>query len=91
MLQLCSKKNWQLKKRGLCLINFFFLARKLKNELVRNYRNCDSREAGNWSGYLFESSQTHSEKSRLDFLTLRGKNWLGSKKKLCLQPKKSPA
>ena len=53
---------------------FFFLARKLKNELVRNYRNCDNREAGKWLGYLSASSQTHSEKSRLDFLSLQGIN-----------------
>ena len=44
------------------------IAIKLKNELVRIFRNCDSLEAGNWSGYVSESSQTHSEKSRLDFL-----------------------
>ena len=50
---------------------------QLKNQLftVRNSRNCDNRAAGNWSGYLSESSrQTHSEKSRLDFLSLRGNN-----------------
>ena len=51
-----------------------FLTTQLKNELVRNYRNCDSREAENWSGYLSKSSQTHSEQSRLDLLALRGKN-----------------
>ena len=61
-------------KRGLCLINFFFLARKMKNELLRISRNCDNREAGNWSGHLSESSQTYSEKSRLDFLSVRGEN-----------------
>ena len=49
---------------------------------------CDPPEAGNWSGYLYESSKTHSEKSRLDFLALRSKNYLESKKKVCLQPKK---
>ena len=42
--------------------------------VVRNYRNCDSRKSGNWSGYLSVDSQTHSERSRLDFLALRGKN-----------------
>ena len=55
----------------------------MKNELARNCRNCYNREAGNWYGYLSVSSQTHSEKSRLDFLSLRGKNYsqLESKKK----------
>ena len=57
---------------GSVLVNFCFLARKLKNELVRNSRNCDNREAGKWPGYLSASSQTHSEKSRLDSLSLRG-------------------
>ena len=58
------------------------MARKLKNKLliVRNSRNCDSREAGNWSGYLSESSQTHCEKSRLDILAFRGKTSLKAKK-----------
>ena len=51
-----------------------FQTTQLKNERVRNFRNCDSREAENWSGYLSESSQTYSEKSRLDFLALSGKN-----------------
>ena len=49
---------------------------ELKNELVRDSLDCDCREAENWSGYLSESSQSHSEKSRLDFLSLRGKNKL---------------
>ena len=51
-----------------------FLTTQLKNELIRNSRECDSRKAETWSGYLSECSQTHSEKSRLDFLALRGKN-----------------
>ena len=50
------------------------LTTKLKNELDRNSLNSDSREAKNWSGYLSESSQTHSEKSRPDFLSIRGNN-----------------
>ena len=50
------------------------IASKLKNELLRNCRNCDNREAGKWPGYLSASSQTHSEKSLLDFLFLRGNN-----------------
>ena len=62
------------------MINFFFLARIVKNEQVQNSLNCDNREAGNWSGYLSESSQTHSDKGRLDFLSLQGKNELESKK-----------
>ena len=37
-----------------------FVTTQLKNELVQNSRNCVSREAVNWSGYLSESSQTHS-------------------------------
>ena len=65
-----------------------FPTRQLKNKLVRNTRNCDPPETENWSGYLSESSQTHSEKTRLDFLSLRGRNELESKKKLCLQPQK---
>ena len=60
-----------------------FLTTHVKKELNRNSRNCDSREAENWSGYLSKSSQTHSKKARLDFLALRGKHWLESKKKLC--------
>ena len=72
------------------MINFLFLARKLKNELVRNYRNCNNRETGNWSGYLSESSQTHSEKSRLDFLSLPGKTNLKAKTTLFATSKKSP-
>ena len=42
--------------------------------LVRDSRNCDSREAGNWSinRYLSESSQTHSEKIRADLLAFPG-------------------
>ena len=68
-----------------------FLTTQLKNEPVRNSRNCYCREAENWSGYLSESSQTHSEKSRLDFLALRGKNWLESKKiSVCNHKKKVP-
>ena len=51
-----------------------FLTTQLENELVRNSRNCDCREAENWSRYLSESSQTHSEKRRLDFLASRGEN-----------------
>ena len=52
-----------------------FLTTQLKNEplIVGNFRNCDPREAGNGSRYLSESSQTHSEKSRLDFFALWGK------------------
>ena len=65
-------KSWS--NRTSFLINCQFLTTQLKNELVRNSRNCDSREAENWSGYLSESSQTHSEQSRLAFLALRGKN-----------------
>ena len=65
-----------------------FLTTHWRNELVRNCRNCDSREAEHWSGYLSESSRTHSEKSRLDFFSLRGNNWLESKKKRCLKPQK---
>ena len=50
-------ENWQLNKtRALFDQLFLFLARKLKNELltvvVWKSRNCDSREAENWSGYL---------------------------------------
>ena len=45
-------------------------------------------KAENWSGYLSETSQTHSENSRLDFLTIRCKTQLESEKKLCLQPQK---
>ena len=55
-----------------------------------NSRNCDNREAGNWSGYLSESSQTHSEKSRLDFLSLPGKTNLKAKTTLFATSKKSP-
>ena len=57
--------------------------------LVRNSRSGDSREVGNWPGYLFESGRTYSKKSRLDFIALRGKNWLESSKKKTLfcQPK----
>ena len=52
-----------------------FLTTQLKNELrVLNSRNYDSREAENWYGYLSESSHTHSEKSRHDFLSLQGNN-----------------
>ena len=80
-----NKRNvWLSVVRPLCIVhaglffkvttNFFFLPRKLKNELARNSRNCNNREAGNWCGYLTESSQTHSEKTRLDFLSSRGKN-----------------
>ena len=54
-----------------------FPTRQLKNKLVRNTRNCDPPETENWSGYLSESSQTHSEKIRLDFLSLRGNNYFG--------------
>ena len=59
---------------GAMFDQLFFLARKLKNELVRISRNRDNRQAGHWYGYLSESSQTHSEKSQLDFLSVRGKN-----------------
>ena len=57
IFQLCSQKTNSWSKRGFCWINFFVVARKLKNELVRNSRNCDNRKAINWSGYLSESSQ----------------------------------
>ena len=68
-----------------------FMTAQLRNELVRNSRNCDSRETENWSGYLSESRQTHSEKSRLDFLTLRGKIYLKEKKNsVCSLKKKVP-
>ena len=69
-----------------------FLTTQLKNELVRNSCNFYPREAGNWSGYLSESSQAHSEKSRLDFLASRGKNYCNLERKkthLCSQKKKS--
>lgn len=61
------------------MINTFRFRKKLENwasYLVRNSRNCDSREAGNWAMgiYVSESSQTHSEKSRVDFLASRSKN-----------------
>ena len=75
---------------GALFDQLFFLARNLKNELVRNYRNCDNREAGNWSGYLSESGQTHSDKSWLDFPSLRGKTNLKAKKKLFATSKRKP-
>ena len=61
-----------------------FFSMKIEKLAVNNgsSRNCDSREAGNWPRYLFEiRSQTHSEKSRFDFVVLRGKNRLESTKK----------
>ena len=68
----CVVRKLTVDQNGaLCLNQLFFLARKLKNELVRNSRN---REAGKWPGYLSESSQTPSDESRLDFLSLRGNN-----------------
>ena len=68
-----------------------FLTTQVKNKLVRNRRNCDSRETENQSGHLSESSQTHSEKTRLDFFALRGKNQLESKKiSVCNLKKKVP-
>ena len=89
--RLCSQKTGSRSKRGLCLNNFLFLARKMNNGLVRNGRNYDNREARNWSGYLSGSSHNHSEKSRLNFLALRGKNELGSKNTLFATSKKNPA
>ena len=66
-----------------------FLARKLKNELVRNYHNCDNRETGNWSGYLSESSQIRSEKSPGSISSLYGaKTNLKAKKNLFTTSKK---
>ena len=61
IFELCSRKL-AVNQTGLCLINFFFLARKFQNDLVRNSRTCDNREAGKWPGYLSAISQTHSEK-----------------------------
>ena len=89
--QLCSEKNDSWSRRGLCLIAFFFLRRKLKNELriVRNSRNCDNRETGSWFGYLSESSQTHSEKSSGSISSLYGaKTNLKAEKNLFATPKK---
>ena len=51
-LQIQLRKNWPkaVLYAGLFFkvtTNFFFLPRKLKNELARNSRNCNNREAGN--------------------------------------------
>ena len=44
------------------------------SQFLKILATATNREAGNWSGYPSESRQTHSEKSRLDFLSSRGKN-----------------
>ena len=59
--------------------NVSFLTTHPKNELslVRNFRSCRLSRSGKliWAyTHLSESSQAHSEKSRLHFLALRGKN-----------------
>ena len=65
----CAVKQLTIDQNG-GSVQLFFLERKLKNELVRNSHNCDNREVGKWPRYLSARSQTHSEKSRPDFLSL---------------------
>ena len=52
LIFLLEKKSWP--NRAPILINCQFSDYTIEDELliVRNYRDCDSREAENWSGYL---------------------------------------
>ena len=62
-------------------------------DVVRNSRNCDSREAGNCDlGTSRRVVRLIYEKSRLDSLVLRAQNYLESKKNpVCNLERKSPA
>jgi len=77
-------ENWQLNKtRALFDQLFLFLARKLKNELLTvvpgslKISQLRLSRSGKlvWVPLRAYGAQTHSEKSRLHFLTLRGKNY----------------
>ena len=65
----CQSSDYTIKRNGLLIL------------IVWNSRNCDSREAEKWSGYLSESSQTHFEKTRLDFLAFTGQKQTWKQKK----------
>ena len=75
------------------MVKFSFLATKWKSEIpvVRKSPDCDNRAARNWSGYLYDSSQTHFEKSRRDFLSLRGKAYLKAKTFMYATSEKIPS
>ena len=75
LLESCSCENFGLARFSIVWSESRQLIKTgaLFDDLVGISRNCDSREAGKRSRRPSDSGQTHSETSRLDFLTIRGK------------------
>ena len=74
-----SQKKWTVDQNVGSVWSTLYSSKKIEKWASPKFSQ-DNPEARNWSGYLSESSQTHSDKSRLDFLSLQGKNYLETKK-----------